>query len=246
MPIIFGLGTGRSGTQSLAHLLNEQENSVCFHEINPAGMRWNGSVETVLSLINDFVDIINGGERAVTIDYTSPNRSAPLERLKNMERVNVIGDIGFYYLPYVERVISTEIDVKIPCMKRDKQDVLRSYINKFKVNSEKKRSNIFRKILNNRDFDSIYRNPFIDHNGAGWVKDVKWDKCYPKFGDSISLEDGLSLYWDMYYEYVDVLSNKYPDKVKIFDINEMNTEEGRRRILSFCGCVGAPKETAGL
>jgi len=236
MPIIFGLGTGRSGTQSLAKLLNEQDKSVCFHEINPASMCWKGSEETVFSLIRDFDDILKGGRRAVTVDYTSPNRGLPLRKLRDEENIEVIGDIGFYYLPYAEAILNMGINVRFPCMKRPKDEVVHSYINKFKVhNGTSKNNSLLRKLLK-KENNVRYRNPFAAHDGKTWVKDGKWDKCYPKMEEADSLEEALDLYWEMYYQKVGELANIYPEKVRVFSINELNTESGRDEILNFCGC----------
>jgi hypothetical protein len=33
--IVIGLGTGRSGTASLANLVNSQKDALSFHEMNP-------------------------------------------------------------------------------------------------------------------------------------------------------------------------------------------------------------------
>ena len=76
------------------------------------------------------------------------------------------------------------------------------------------------------------RNHWIEHLGENWCTDEKWDKCYPKFTEN-TLEDALSVYWDSYYREAKRLENIY-EQVKIFDLDEMNTQSGQENILNFC------------
>jgi len=229
MAIIIGLGSGRSGTVSLARLLNSQEETVCFHEINPCCMSWSGSAGPVFSMLNEFQSILNNGPRdRVTIDLTSPNRNSPLKRLQDLSEVSCIGDVGFYYLNYVEQIIPEFTNVKFPCLRRNKTETIRSFINKMKINSTgiaKLKQLAFRL--------PKYRNHWVDHSGEKWLADAKWDKCYPTF-EVDSLEQALSLYWHFYYSEAERLSKKY-QQVRIFDVSQLNTSKGQKEILEFCG-----------
>ncbi|MCC4263113.1 hypothetical protein LL240_01385 [Oceanimonas baumannii] len=53
------------------HWLNAQENSVCFHEANPACMTWQGAEHVVLSMLINFNDTSLGEEQTVEVDLTS-------------------------------------------------------------------------------------------------------------------------------------------------------------------------------
>ena len=101
--IIFGLGTGRCGTMSLANLLNLQENSVFTHELG--GLPWlpwkkdNGRFEAFSSRI--------------------VNRNS-----------DFVGDVSFYSLPYWREIESLGFETKFIILKRNKKDTVKSYMNK--------------------------------------------------------------------------------------------------------------------
>lgn len=227
MGIIIGLGSGRSGTLSLSKLINHQNESICFHEINPSCMKWSGSEGTVISMINEFETIISGGDRnLLTIDYSVSDHSLQIEKFKSMDKVTCIGEIGFYYLNYVEDILTKNPNVKFPCIKRDKNSTIQSYSAKMISNQKRSKLNRLLKI-------DLKRNHFMNHNGKQWLHDRIWDKCFPKF-EASSLEEAIGLYWEHYYQEAEVLAEKFP-QVKIFDLNELNTPEGQKSLLNFCG-----------
>lgn len=45
--IVFGLGTGRCGTKSLARLLNHQKRAQVFHEIHGPNLAWQQSEKLI-------------------------------------------------------------------------------------------------------------------------------------------------------------------------------------------------------
>lgn len=227
MTIIIGLGTGRCGTVSLARLINAQDESVCFHEINPRSMSWSSSYEVVVSMLQEFRNVLEGGSgKQISIDLTSPGRDAPLQRILQQPNITTIGDIGFYYLSYVDRIIAEFPFVKFPCLRRNKADTIRSYIHKMKLPENEKSDTSAIK-------QDRYRNHWVEHAGDKWVLDKKWDKCYPKF-DTNNLEDALSMYWDSYYAEAEKLAVKYK-QVQIFDLDGLNHPTGQEQILKFCG-----------
>src|ERR1051326_3851404 len=101
--IVIGLGSGRSGTASLAKLLNAQSDALCFHEMNPAAVRFSGTPRPFLNAIDEFQVIIDGGDpRMLTVDLSRAVSARTYDELSNMKQVRLIGDIAFYYLDYVE------------------------------------------------------------------------------------------------------------------------------------------------
>ncbi len=235
MPIILGLGTGRSGTQSLAYIVNQQPEAVCFHEVNPACMAWQGAFCSVYNLVREFERVLAGGPRCVTVDRSAPDRDHALERLQGLERVSLIGDIAMYYLPYVERVLELEHDVRFPCLRRDREAVIESYIGKVRLRRTR-RERIFEPLAGWLMAKPVRtsRNHWMLHDGRHYQPDPVWDKCYPKF-DATGLRQALGLYWDTYHEEVDRLATRYPRAVAMFDLDELNSREGQRRVLGFCG-----------
>ena len=60
--IVIGLGTGRSGTASLAKLLSAQHDAFCFHEMNPSCVRFSGTPRPILNVIDEYQAILDGGD----------------------------------------------------------------------------------------------------------------------------------------------------------------------------------------
>jgi len=96
--IIIGLGTGRCGTVTLAHLLNKQPNFSVTHEFNPTF--WEFDYGSLIFLLNK------------------------LEKRTQ----NNIGDIAYYHLNYCEHILDKINNVKFPIMIRNKEDVVKSYM----------------------------------------------------------------------------------------------------------------------
>jgi len=110
--IIFGLGSGRCGTSSLAYLLNAQEGALVSHELSPI-LPW------------DF------DQNGIQFRWDQLNHQAGT--------YPVVGDVGIYYIPYVSFLISSlntllsESHVfKFIILKREKEAVVESYVRKFK------------------------------------------------------------------------------------------------------------------
>jgi hypothetical protein len=178
---IFGLGTGRCGTHSLQSLLNQQSNSNVTHE---------------------FGDI-----PALTWSRDKDMYRRQLKRIES-RREHFVGDVGFYWLPYVEELMN-DCNPKIIVLKRNKQETIESYMKK-----------------------TIGRNHWQTHDGQMYRSD-HWDRCYPKYICE-SKEKAIGLYWEEYYKTCQILSNRYPNNIKIYDINSLNKSESVEEILNFC------------
>ena len=180
--IVIGLGTGRCGTQSLAKLLNHQLSSEVYHEKSAHLIRWEGSETAICQF---------------------------LEWAKTRQALSIVGDIGFYYLPYAEYILARYPMTKFICMQRDKAATVASYMRK-----------------------TPKRNHWQNHKEASdWVKD-KWDYCYRKY-EAPNKESALSLYWHDYYEQATILQKCYPKAFKIFPLEALNSQSGQEAILSF-------------
>ena len=132
-----------------------------------------------------------------------------LEFLLSLDENKFVGDTGMYYLPYIEQIIEKYPQVKIIVMERDKEEVVKSYIKK-----------------------TTGRNHWFDHDGKEWDKDDKWDPCYPKY-DISNKEKALEKYWEDYKSQTDNLILKFPDKIKKWTIQSLNTLNGKNEILNF-------------
>ena len=132
-----------------------------------------------------------------------------LEFLLSLDGHKFVGDTGMYYLPYIERIIDKYPEVKIIVMERNKEEVVKSYIKK-----------------------TMGRNHWFDHDGKEWEKDDKWDPCFPKY-DVSGKEEALENYWEDYKNQTDNLILKFPEKIKKWTIQALNTTSGKNEILNF-------------
>lgn len=178
--LIFGIGTGRCGTVSLCTLLNSQKYSSITHEMRPL-VAWNGSPDKLDKRIKTILS----------------------------QKGSYVGDIAFFYLPYIDYILQHYPGAKIICLKRAKNQVVESYIRK-----------------------TPRRNHWVKHPGLIWHK-CEWDKCFPKY-HSLLKRNAIGKYWEEYYETVDHLKLDYPESILMIDMYEaLNTETGIKKILDF-------------
>jgi len=112
--LVFGMGSGRCGTASLALLLNNQENSLVTHEMFPV-LPW---------------DISN----TTSVQFR-------WEQLHHQSHLyDMVGDVAAYYLPYVEFLMRSlaqvphlqkGFDFKFIILRRDPHEVVQSFLLKF-------------------------------------------------------------------------------------------------------------------
>lgn len=234
--IIIGLGTGRSGTTSLAGLLGLQPETIIFHEMNPSSMRFSDTPAPVLNTIKEFGAIMDGGNPSfLTADLGRAPTVASYDKLCAMPKVSHIGDIAFYYLTYVEDIIATSDKVRFVCLKRDRAATIKSWQKKAAIRRWTS------KWLADRFSSFIQRIPFyksknfwMDHDGSRWLPDAVWDKCFPSF-EADSMEEAIGKYYDYYYAEAEKYQEKFPDVFQMFSLEELNTEDGKHAIMDFCG-----------
>ena len=101
--IVFGLGSGRCGTQSLAALLNDQQGARVWHEVLGPAVAW------------------EGGHRAV---------DEVLRRFLLHAEAKLVGDVASYYLPYVQQILAACPRVRFVCLKRDREETVASFLTK--------------------------------------------------------------------------------------------------------------------
>ncbi len=180
--IVIGLGTGRCGSVSLQRMLNQLESSFVTHE--GFMLPWYGDPNEAIQKMRVF--------------------------LQETDKL-VVGDVGFYWLPYVDPMISSFQRLKFICLRRAKDETVRSYIRKTEG-----------------------RNHWMRHDGRQYQKDVLWDRCYPKF-EATSKEEALEKYWEMYYETAALLEKKYPEIFRVFEISVLSSADKFRNVLNFIG-----------
>lgn len=237
--IIVGLGSGRCGTTSLAGLIDRQPSSACFHEMNVSSIGYQGTFRPVENTIEEFAQILSGGTKdRLTIDRTDKDVLATYKALQNRGSLKAIGDVASYYLYYVDQLAEMPQDIRFVCLKRDREGVVRSWIakNKLRRTPVQTLTGRLKAGLRRRNYISS-ANLLQNHDGTRWRVNRKWDKCFPKF-DSGTLEDSIRQYWDHYYERAESYQTSMPETFRIFDMQDLNTDQGRSEILRFCGFGG--------
>ncbi len=96
--IVIGFGTGRCGTQSLAAFLNQQDGYHVTHE--QAGLAWYPAMSDSEACINRFLSTRSG---------------------------DVIGDIGFYWVNYLDLILRKYPNSKAINIRRPLDDVIESF-----------------------------------------------------------------------------------------------------------------------
>ena len=177
--LVIGLGTGRCGTMTLAHLLNHQLGANVGHERNGT-IAWQGAFGKITE---SFDQLISSG--------------SPL-----------VGDVAFYYLPYVEQILFRFPTARFVCLERDRDETVNSYLKKTKG-----------------------RNHWMRHNGRQWRADI-WDQSYPKF-EASSKRDALVCYWEAYATEARRLESLFPTSFRIFPTDTLNSEAGQDSVLAF-------------
>lgn len=234
--LVIGLGSGRSGTASLTSLIDRQSGGICFHEMNPACAVFTGNRQPHVNAVLELNAILAGGERnTLTIDYSRPQSVETYQRLQGMGEVNVIGDIAFYYLHYVDDLLQAAPDCKFVCLKRDRAQTIASWLKKSSIGRWRSLwlADRLKALLTRTPFYTGY-NYWQEHDGSRWKKDPVWDSCFPKF-QAASKEEAIGMYWDYYYLEADRLQRQHPECFRVFDVAQMSSREGQENILSFIG-----------
>ena len=234
--VVIGLGSGRSGTASLTALLDQQAGGICFHEMNPSGAVFSGNSQPHINAIIEFQNLLRGSDSTrLSIDFSRPNSVETYDKLQGMSQINLIGDIAYYYLNYVEDLLQVAPECTFICIRRDRAKTVASWLKKSSIRRWRSLwlADKLKSWLTRTPFYTEY-NYWQVHDGSHWKKDPVWDGTFPKF-EANSKEEAIGMYWDYYYLEADRLQRKYPDSFRIFDVQELSSPEGQKRILSFIG-----------
>lgn len=199
--LIIGLGTGRSGTMSLAKFLDLQHHAYFVHEGAHNVPKW----------------LRHTTGKYLPWEFNQKSFDEWLEGLyKRSSNVKYFGDVGASVLPYVGIILEQNPAAVFICMKRERDLVVQSFLKITIGTNHWNKNDIFREL-----------NYF--------------DGMFPKM-DADSKKEAIEKYWDMYYEQCDKYSEKYPKNFFIFDIEKLNSIEGRCEILDAAGISESDRE----
>ncbi|MGH6875839.1 MAG: sulfotransferase [Rhizomicrobium sp.] len=232
--IIIGLGTGRSGTASLAKLLNAQRDAHCFHEMNPSCVRFSGTLRPILNAIDEFQSILDGGDPSmITVDLSRAVAARAYDDLRGRSGLRLIGDIAFYYLSYVPAIAAYNPNVRFLCMRRDIDRTIQSWMDKTRVVRWPSR------YIADRLSCLITRQPFYEsgnywmvHDGSTWEPDPVWDKCFPKFEANSKME-AIRKYCEFYYKEAEILAAAFPATFRLVETDRLSEPTYQTGILEF-------------
>lgn len=185
--LVFGVGSGRCGTTSLRLFLDLQRDVSVTHELNFEGIRQPMPWQVDRALARQQLDLLL--QKPATIR----------------------GDIGFYWLPYVNWLLEEHPDSRFICLQRNKADTVSSYLRR-----------------------AGDRNHWLQHDGTRWELDEVWDKAFPKYVIE-DRQEAVAKYWDDYYAVAGRLQRDHARLFRIFPVEALNSRAGQGAILSFMG-----------
>ena len=204
--IIFGLTSSRKGAKKIHSFLNKQ-NGFCFDfESDISSVSWENSENIIM-------------DRVQFLEKKLYNNT-----LKNNINSNVVGEVAFYFLPYVDLLIRNFPYIKFICTKKNRKNTYNDIISDIKTGSS-----IFSRFI---FLKKKYKNHWIQHDGKKWEKDYLLDKCYPKFKRN-DLKGSIEKYIELYNKELNTLNKKYPKNLKIFYSDEIKSDYGKNKIFSF-------------
>lgn len=193
--LVLGMGTGRCGTHTLAELLSRQPDTSVTHE-QPPLLSW----------------LPESGRNII---------GARLERILGMRPQRLVGDVGSFYLPYIESALAHQPRMRVVCLERPREEIVASFC---------------------AWLDAAHPLPtdhWSDEPTEGWYHEPVWTRVFPQY-PTRTREEGLRRYWDEYHEKATALMRRFPDNVRIFPTAaSFNKEDSMRDLLSF---VGIPRE----
>lgn len=176
--IIFGIGSGRCGTTSLSALLNAQKDSSISHEM--------------------------GGKILLPWEFDEKALEKYLDKLLSRKE-GIIGDVSFYLIKYIPKIIEIIPNCTIVVLKRNKQETVNSMMRK------------------TTGLEHWKSNPKIKS---------RYDKCFPKFDSCHDKKKRIGLYYDHYYDLANSIKH---EKICYLPTEKLNDKNVMKNIMSFCG-----------
>lgn len=180
--LIFGTGSGRCGTKSLRRLLIAQPDTLVAHE--HFRFPWEAKEEQRITSVREIV--ISLCEQ-------------PKKR---------VGDVAYWYLPYVDCLLTLCDSARVICLQRGKVDTVASIVA--------------------RRYDYFSECP-----GPNECPIPELAATTPKFpGNRMEAAES---YWEYYYQEALLLQDQWLGRFQLFPMEALNSEEGQYQMLSFLG-----------
>ena len=171
----------------------------------------------------------------VTVDLGRPVAAKAYDKLCQMPRVRLIGDVAFYYLSYVETIAAYNPNVRFLCLRRNIDETVASWIEKSRIPrwfSKSVADHLGAWLTRTHFYES--RNFWMEHDGSRWQHDLLWDKCFPKF-KATSKREAIRKYCNFYYEEADRKASRLKGLFRFVAMDRLNEEQYQSDVLSFLG-----------
>ena len=182
--MIFGTGSGRCGTWSLYTLLKQQLNTLSAHEGVP--LPW---------------------EQDLTIFWRSIFRLQIHPETLAGDKHLILANTSFVWINYIGEIMSHFLFPKVICLKRDRQEVIESFMN---YNES---------------------NPWVDPESEHFDGHGKSSSLFPKY--DLPKDEAIGAYWDEFYNIADYWADKFPESFKIFPTDALNHKSTVLDMLNF-------------
>ena len=136
--------------------------------------------------------------------------------LLNSLEGTLVGDVALYYLNHIDWFFEKLSNLKVIYMWRDKEEVVESYIRK----TEKG-------VLLNHWWSEKRKA------GTSYVIHHRWNKAYPKFDNTKTKREAIAKFWDWCMKKGCELKRKYPDKVLMINVYDLNSKFFQKIIFDF-------------
>ena len=127
---------------------------------------------------------------------------------------SLVGDVGLYWVNYIPFLLSYVKDLRVICLQREKQATIDSFARRIKD------KNLF------TDIESEH----FDYDPQNIPKE---GNVFPKY--DLPRDEATSVYWDEYYSIAGAWATNYSLYFQVFKVDELNSEEGQRKLLDFAG-----------
>jgi hypothetical protein len=204
--------------------------------MNPSCVRFSGTPRPILNGIDEFQAILDGGDPSeLTVDLGRAVAAKAYDRLRTMKRVRLIGDIAFYYLTYVERIIARNPNVRFVWLLRDRDETIESWMQKSGIERwrSKRIADRFAAWITREPYHEGY-NYWMEHDGTVWRHDPVWDKCFPKLPGPTKRE-AIAQYYDQYIEQMNVLLQRHPQCIRMVRTETLNDSSVQESLLAWIG-----------
>lgn len=168
--LVIALGVGPRGLERLAQRLCERPGCAVSHEARP--LPWEPDLARVDALLDDLLA-----------------RPEPA----------LVGDAGFYWLPYAELVLERYPTARLVALRRSKQETVARFMAQLGP-----------------------LHPWVAHDGTRWDRSERWDRCYPTYPPETSRKEAIARFWGEYRARVGSLVARFPGRVREFDADAVD------------------------